>query len=94
MKKYIVKYTTQFKKDYKLAKRRGLNIQLLQEVIQRLAAGETLDENHKDHALTGKWVDYRECHIQPDWLLIYHIDKDILVLTISRTGTHSDLFQK
>ena len=94
MNKYKVMYTTQFKKDYKLAKRRGLNIQLLQEVIKRLAAGEALDESYKDHALTGKWVNYRECHIQPDWLLIYHIDKDILVLTISRTGTHSDLFKK
>ena len=94
MTKYIVKYTTQFKKDYKLAMRRGLNMQLLQEVITKLAMGEMLDSSYKDHALTGKWIGHRECHIQPDWLLIYHINKDILVLTLSRTGTHSDLFQK
>ena len=94
MKNYIVKYTTQFMKDYKLAKRRGLNIQLLQEIVNKLASGETLDDKYQDHALTGKWVGYRECHIQPDWLLIYHINKNVLVLTLSRTGTHSDLFKK
>ena len=94
MKNYIVKYTTQFKKDYKLAKRRGLNIKLLQEIVKKLAMGEMLDDSYKDHALSGKWIGYRECHIQPDWLLIYHINKDVLVLTISRTGTHSDLFKK
>lgn len=94
MKNYIVKYTTQFKKDYKLAKRRGLNIKLLQEIVKKLAMGEILDDIYKDHALSGKWIGYRECHIQPDWLLIYHINKDVLVLTISRTGTHSDLFKK
>lgn len=93
MKNYIVKYTTRFKKDYKLAKRRGLNIQLLQEIVKKLASGEALDESHKDHGLSGKWEGYRECHIQPDWLLIYHINKNVLVLTLSRTGTHSDLFQ-
>ena len=64
MKNYIVKYTTQFKKDYKLAKRRGLNLQLLQEIVKKLASGETLDDSYKDHALTGKWIGYRECHIQ------------------------------
>ena len=94
MKNYIVKFTTQFKKDYKLAKRRGLNIKLLQEIVKKLAMGEMLDDSYKDHALSGKWIGYRECHIQPDWLLIYHINKDVLVLTISRTGTHSDLFKK
>ena len=94
MKNYIVKYTTQFKKDYKLAKRRGLNIKLLQEIVKKLAMGEMLDDSYKDHALSGKWIGYRECHIQPDWVLIYHINKDVLVLTISRTGTHSDLFKK
>ena len=94
MKKYIVKYTTQFKKDYKLAKRRGYNIRLLQEIIEKLASGEKLPEHYRDHELSGKWSTYRECHIQPDWLLIYHINKNILVLTLSRTGTHSDLFNK
>ena len=71
--KYTVKPTTQFKKDYKLAMKRGLN---------------------KDHALTGNWTGHRECHIQPDWLLIYLIESDVLVLTLARTGTHSDLFGK
>lgn len=94
MKKYIVKYTTQFKKDYKLAKRRGLNIQLLKKVVEKLTLGEKLDDCFKDHALTGKFSGFRECHIQPDWLLVDQINKNILVLTLSRTGTHSDLFQK
>ena len=94
MKKYIVKYTTQFKKDYKLAKRRGLNIKLLQEVVTKLASGEKIPDTYHDHALSGDWNGYRECHIQPDWLLIYYINQNILVLTLSRTGTHSDLFNK
>ncbi len=94
MKQYIIKHTTQFKKDYKLAMRRGLDIQLLDDVIRKLASGETLDEKYRDHALTGKWSGHRECHIQPDWLLVYHIKKDVLVLTLSRTGSHSDLFNK
>lgn len=94
MTKYNLKTTTQFKKDYKLALRRGLDISLLDDVIRKLASGEKLSEIHRDHALNGNWVGYRECHIQPNWLLIYHIHKDILVLTLTRTGTHSDLFQK
>lgn len=89
---YTIKYTTQFKKDYKLAKRRGLNIQLLENIVSKLANGEPLEDKYKDHALTGNWVGHRECHIQPNWLLIYHIENDVLVLTLSRTGTHSDLF--
>lgn len=94
MTKYNIKYTTQFKKNYKLAMRRGFDINLLDELIRKLAYGETLPESYHDHALTGKWNGYRECHIQPDWLLIYHINNDVLVLTLSRTGTHSDLFNK
>ena len=92
--KYIVKPTTQFKKDYKLAIKRRLKIDLLEDVIASLAMGEPLPEANKDHALTGNWVDHRECHIQPDWLLIYRIEDDVLVLTLARTGTHSDLFGK
>ena len=65
---------------------------LLKEVITLLAMGETLPEKYKDHALTGNWSEHRECHIQPDWLLIYRIQDDVLVLTLSRTGSHSDLF--
>ena len=92
--KYIVKLTTQFKKDFKLAMKRGLKMKLLDDVIARLALGETLPEKNKDHALSGDWVGFRECHILPDWLLIYRIENDILVLTLTRTGTHSDLFGK
>lgn len=92
--KYIVKPTTQFKKDFKLAMKRSMEIELLEEVIAMLAMGETLPDKHKDHALTGNWVGHRECHILPDWLLIYRIEDEVLVLTLARTGTHSDLFGK
>ena len=88
--KYIVKPTTQFKKDFKLAMKRSMKI----ELIAMLAMGETLPDKHKDHALTGNWVGHRECHILPDWLLIYRIEDEVLVLTLARTGTHSDLFGK
>lgn len=87
-------WTTQFKKDYKLALRRNLNIALLDDIIRTLSKGETLPEKNKDHALSGDWSGHRECHIQPDWLLVYRIENDILVLTLARTGTHSDLFDK
>ena len=92
--KYIVKPTTQFKKDFKLAMKRSMKIELLEEVIAMLAMGETLPDKHKDHALTGNWVGHRECHILPDWLLIYRIEDEVLVLPLARTGTHSDLFGK
>lgn len=92
--KLTVKPTTQFRKDYKLAMKRGLKIALLEEVVEYLAMGEPLPEKNRDHALTGDWVGHRECHIQPDWLLIYRIEGDVLVLTLSRTGSHSDLFGK
>jgi len=93
MKRDIV-WTTRFKKDYRQAMKRGLNIDLLDDVIRTLARGETLSEKNRDHELTGDWAGHRECHILPDWLLIYRIEDDILVLTLSRTGTHSDLFGK
>ena len=92
--KYTVKTTSQFKKDFKLAMKRGLNIDLLETVIATLALGEPLPDKNKDHALTGNWIGHRECHILPDWLLIYRIEDDVLVLTLARTGTHSDLFNK
>ena len=87
-------WTNQFKKDYKLAMKRSLNIDLLDNIIRKLASGEQLPEKNKDHALTGNWVGHRECHIQPDWLLVYRIEDDLLILTLSRTGMHSDLFGK
>ncbi len=92
--KYTVKPTTQFKKDYKLAMRRGLDIRLLEGVIADLAMGIPLPEKNRDHALSGNWAGHRECHVLPDWLLIYRIEDDVLVLTLSRTGSHSDLFGK
>ena len=94
MTKYTVKFTTQFKKDYKTAVKRGYEMELLDEIISKLANGETLDEKHRDHNLTGNWSGFRECHILPDWLLIYKVDHGVLVLTLTRTGTHSDLFEK
>lgn len=92
--KYIVKPTTQFKKDYKLAIKRSLKIGLLEEVVTALAKGEPLPVKNKDHALTGNWNGHRECHILPDWLLVYRIEENVLVLTLARTGSHSDLFGK
>ena len=94
MTKYTVKFTTQFKKDYKLAMKRGMKIALLDEVIRTLANGLPLPDKNDDHALTGNWIGHRECHVLSDWLLIYRIDGDVLVLTLARTGTHSDLFGK
>ena len=81
--KYLVKFTSQFKKDYKLAMKRGLNISLLDEVVALLSQGKLLPEKYRDHALIGNWLGHRECHILPDWLLIYRIENDVLVLTLS-----------
>ena len=92
--KYIVKPTAQFKRDYKLAIKRGLEINLLEDIVGALAMGESLPEKNKDHVLSGNWAGHRECHILPDWLLVYRIEDDVLVLTLTRTGTHSDLFGK
>ena len=90
--KYEVKPSNQFKKDLKLAAKRGYKIELLTDVIKKLANGEVLDPKYKDHQLSGNFGFYRECHIQPDWLLIYQIDGNELILYLTRTGTHSDLF--
>ena len=87
-------WTTQFKKDYKLSLKRHMDIALLDDIIRILSRGEPLPEKNRDHALTGDWVGHRECHILPDWLLVYRIENDVLVLTLARTGTHSDLFGK
>lgn len=91
--KYTVKMSGKFKKEYKLAQKRGLNINLLKDIILKLSDGIALDEKHKDHALKGAWKGFRECHIQPDWLLIYLVEDDILTLTLIDTGTHADLFK-
>lgn len=94
MTKYTIKHTTQFKKDYKLAKKRHLDTDLLKDIVTKLANGEKLPDKNKDHPLSGNWIGHRECHITPDWLLIYRFEDDVLVLTLARTGTHSDLFGK
>lgn len=84
-------WTSQFKKDYKKALKRRLPIELLDDVIRILASGNQLPVKYRDHQLGGNWRGHRECHIQPDWLLIYKIDEGNIVLTLTRTGTHSDL---
>ncbi len=89
--KYTVKLTTQFKKDYKLAIKRGWKISLLDDVIAALAMGKTLPDKAKDHALSGNWAGHRECHILPDWLLVYHIENSVLVLTLTRTGARVEI---
>ncbi len=90
--KYSVKPTTRFQKDLKRIKKRGGDIALLTAIIKKLANGETLSPQNKDHALVGNYKNCRECHITPDWLLIYEISGQDLILYLMRTGTHSDLF--
>ncbi|WP_311496889.1 type II toxin-antitoxin system YafQ family toxin [uncultured Mobiluncus sp.] len=87
-----LKTTAQFRKDYKRIKKRGYNLSLLQDVLETLCEEKSLDAKYKDHALMGAYKGFRECHVQPDWLLIYTIDKDKLILVAARTGSHADLF--
>ena len=89
---YELDFTTAFSKDLKKAKKRGYNMNLMSTVVDKLQAGEPLEAKYKDHPLTGNWVGYRECHIMPDWLLIYKIYEDKLLLVLTRTGIHNDLF--
>ncbi len=90
--KLEVKYSGKFKKGLKLAAKRGLDISLLEEVVEQIRNRIPLAEKYQDHSLKGRLSKYRECHIQSDWLLVYLIEEDILVLTLIDTGTHSDLF--
>ncbi len=90
--KYKLKQTTEFKRNYKAMKKRGADMELLIEAVDILLDGKPLQEKYKDHALKGKYQGYRECHISPDWLLVYFVRDDILTLTLTATGTHSDLF--
>ena len=87
-----IRYSAKFKKDYKAAIKRGYDIKQLQTVLDILIEEKPLPVKHKDHLLGGNYADHRECHLSPDWLLIDKIEKDILTLTLTRTGTHSDLF--
>lgn len=91
--KYTIRPTSRFQKDLKRAAKRGYNTELLTAIIKKLANGEPLAQKHRDHALTGDYAGCRECHITPDWLLIYEISDDTLLLYLTRTGTHSDLFK-
>lgn len=84
--------TSQFRRDYKLARKRGYDLTLLQSVVDTLLAGLPLDARYRDHQLSGALKDFRECHILPDWLLMYRVESSRMVLVLSRTGTHADLF--
>ena len=91
--KYEIIYTNQFKRDLKKAKKQNKNLDRLFEVVEKLANGEIFEAQYRDHALTGNYKDSRECHIEPDWLLIYEIKNETLVLLLSRVGSHSELFK-
>lgn len=84
--------SNQFKRDLKQSAKRGYNLDLLDDVVEMLANGVKLPEKYHDHSLSGNYAGFRECHIQPNWLLVYRIENDELVLFLFRTGTHSDLF--
>jgi len=90
--KYQLVLTSKFKRDLRLAKKRGLDIGLLNSVVSKLQNDMPLDSCYKDHALKGKYSGFRECHLQSDWLLVYLKEEDVLTLTLVETGTHSDLF--
>ncbi len=87
-----LRYTSAFKKDFKLAQKRGQDLGKLRQVIEILTSGKPLPESYDDHPLRGNYVGMRDCHIEPDWILIYAIQDDELILR--RTGTHADLFRK
>ena len=93
--KYKIRFTSRFKKDYKLAVKRGLDINKLRYVIEILSSGKILQSSYKDHNLINdkKYDNVRECHIESDWLLIYKIEEDILTLNLIRTDKHNDLFK-
>jgi len=88
-----IRYSARFRKDYKTIKKRGYDTGLLEEVLDTLSAEQPLPPKYRDHVLVGNYKGYRECHITPDWLLIYKIENSELILELTRTGTHSDLFR-
>lgn len=90
--KYEVKFTGQFKRDLKLAKKQGKDVDKLFDVISTSAEGKKLDKKYRDHNLSGAYAGCRECHVEPDWLLVYEVMDNVLVLMVYRVGTHSDLF--
>ncbi len=87
-----IHYTTQFKKDYKRIKKQKKDPELLKDVIEKLFAGEKLESRYRDHRLSGNWKGHRDCHIESDWILIYRMEDENLIL--ERTGSHSELFKK
>ena len=87
-----IRYSSKFKKDFKTIVKRGYDVRLLEEVLNLLVQEKLLPQKNLDHSLAGNYAGHRECHIAPDWLLIYKIEKEILTLSLTRTGTHSDLF--
>ena len=87
-----INYTTQFKKDYKRIKKQNKDLDKLRVIIEKLAAGKKLEPKYRDHQLSGNWKGHRDCHIEPDWILIYRIEDEGLIL--ERTGSHSELFNK
>lgn len=89
---YKLKYTSQFKKDYKKSKKQGREIRVFVEALEKLRSDEYLGIQFNDHQLTGNFTDFRECHLKPDWILIYHKDKKTKTITLIRIGSHSDLF--
>ncbi len=89
----IILYTSQFKKDYKKAKKQGKNLSLLKDVTDKLLNNLPLGHNYKDHKLSGSLSEYRELHIQSDWLLLYRIDPEQNTLIFARLGSHSELFK-
>ncbi len=91
--KYEVKFTKQFKKDLKLAQKQGKDTEKLFNVVKKIASGEPLEEKYRDHILTSSYKGCHECHIEPDWLLVYEIYENTLVLMLFRLGSHSDLFK-
>lgn len=91
--KYDIQFTMQFKKDLKAVKKQGKDLEKIYGIIEKLANGEALELKYRDHPLVGSYKGCRECHIESDWLLIYEIIDDVLVLILNRTGSHSDLFR-
>ena len=88
----IVRKTNRYLKDVELLKKRHCDLSLLDDAVEKLSKGEKLPPSYRDHSLSGQYSNCRECHIKPDWLLVYYIDDGELILFLLRTGTHSDLF--
>jgi mRNA interferase YafQ len=89
-----VRYSSRFKKDFKAIQKRGYDLEIFEKVVGLLREEKPLPEKYRDHTLVGNYIGHRSCHFTPDWLLIYKIEKNILTLTLTRTGTHSDLYKK